>query len=469
VTADAVDDAEWLAKNGWKLDPARMAAELNPKGYQRYAYSDLFAQVIVDGATGRYPRQIVNCQPQLGKTTTITVWGATWFLEMWPEKHLISMSYGDMLAKRIGRGVRNNFRDHADRLTTRLAPDSQAAGMFSTNAGGGLLATSIDGTSTGVPAHGLLIDDPIKGPKEAHSQTIRDNTWDFIQAAGFTRLQDVSFVVIAMTRWHEADPVGRFLKEQPDTWHVVRLPALAEPTEAQPDPLGRARGEVVEPRRFSRATIEDRKSIGSYLFNGLYQQRPAPAEGGILKRAWWQRYSFIHRHDLDEFLISWDMSFSDAEDSDFVVGQVWARSGASKILVDQVRAQMDYPTTRRAVIELARKWPEARTILVEDKANGPAIIADLRNTVSGLVPVTPKGSKESRVNAVAGDIESGHVYIPRTEDVAWVGDFVDECAAFPNGANDDVVDAMSQALLRWSNRDSLGQDTYSNVPARGRR
>jgi predicted phage terminase large subunit-like protein len=116
-------------------------------------------------------------------------------------------------------------------------------------------------------------------------------------------------------------------------------------------------------------------------------------------------------------------------------------------LLDQVRARLDFPATCRAVVALSAKWPQAHAKLIEDKANGPAVIAQLRQRVPGLIAITPKDSKQARASAVAPFVEAGNV--PAAAELApWVGDFVEECAAFPNGTHDDQVDAMSQALHR---------------------
>ncbi len=162
---------------------------------------------------------------------------------------------------------------------------------------------------------------------------------------------------------------------------------------------------------------------------------------------------------------SWDMAFSDTDGSDFVVGQVWGRFGADKYLLKQTRARMEFTDTVGAVRELTawveENYPAHKTHLklVEDKANGPAVISALRRQVAGLIAVNPKGDKVARARAIAPDVEAGNVYLPGMANAegsgydplqtpGWVCGLVDECAAFPNAAHDDQVDALSQALLR---------------------
>jgi predicted phage terminase large subunit-like protein len=155
------------------------------------------------------------------------------------------------------------------------------------------------------------------------------------------------------------------------------------------------------------------------------------------------------RH-VDEQIQSWDCAFKDLETSDYVVGQVWGRIGPCYLLGDQIRARMDCPTTVKAVRQVSAKWPATLAKLIEDKANGSAVIQMLAHEIVGMIPVNPEGGKVARAQAVAPLIEAGNVYLPHPLYAPWVNDFIEECAAFPNGAHDDQVDAMTQALLRWN-------------------
>jgi predicted phage terminase large subunit-like protein len=211
---------------------------------------------------------------------------------------------------------------------------------------------------------------------------------------------------------------------------------------------------------------EKKLELGSYGYAGQYQQRPAPAEGGILKRRWWRYYD--HEGELphfDQLCQSWDMAFKDTDGSDYVVGQVWGSFGAELYLLHQLRRRLEFTDTLHAVRELTRwvteRFPhrEAHAKYVEDKANGPAVIATLRREVPGLIAVDPRGDKVARARAVAPALEAGNVYLPgrpsadgsdydRAHTPDWVQAFIEECAAFPNGAHDDQVDAFSQALMK---------------------
>ena len=151
---------------------------------------------------------------------------------------------------------------------------------------------------------------------------------------------------------------------------------------------------------------------------------------------------------FDTMIQSWDMSFKDRETSDYVVGQVWGAVKADRFLLDQCRDRMDMPATKDAVKRLSQQWPKATAKLVEDKANGPAVIQELQHHLAGLIEVNPEGGKIARAHAISPQIESGNVYLPHPAIAPWVEGFIEECASFPNGRYDDQVDAMTQALNR---------------------
>jgi predicted phage terminase large subunit-like protein len=145
---------------------------------------------------------------------------------------------------------------------------------------------------------------------------------------------------------------------------------------------------------------------------------------------------------------SWDMALKDTSNSDYVMGQVQAARGADRYLLDQVRDRLDLPGTLLAVRRLSAQWPSAQLKLVEDKANGPAVIQSLRHEIGGLIEVNPEGGKISRAAAASPQLEAGNWYLPHPLLKSWVEEFIGECAAFPAGAHDDQVDAWSQGAKR---------------------
>jgi predicted phage terminase large subunit-like protein len=266
-----------------------------------------------------------------------------------------------------------------------------------------------------------------------------------------------------MTRWHEDDLAGRLLaSESAEEWTHINIPAQADhkPEKGETDPLGREPGEYLRSARRRTRAMWDRikRQVGSRAWAALYQGRPAPAEGGIFKRAWWRFYDrpravqrsngTWHAVGAAEVVLSVDCAFEDAKTSDWVVIQVWARRGTRAWLLHQVRERLDLPATVETLKQVAAAWPEAKRKLIERKANGHGVIQLLRGRVGGLIPIDPTESKVSRANAVSPFVEAGDIELPDPSIAPWIAAFVDECASFPNGSNDDQVDGMTQALQK---------------------
>lgn len=392
---------------------------------------------------------MVFMPPRHGKSELVSRYFPAWYIGTFPDNRIILASYEADFAASWGRKSRDLLEEHGPSLFgVKVSSDSSAASRWDIEGHeGGMTTAGVRGPITGKGAHIAIIDDPVKNDQEAMSQTYRDATWDWYRATFSTRIQDDGAFILVMTRWHEDDLAGRLLKAQAeggDKWEVLSLPALAEENDA----LGREPGAALCHELFTEHTLERTKiRLGSYWWGALYQQYPSPAEGGIIKRGWWKFYKQAPAK-FDEVIQSWDCAFKDLSTSDYVVGQVWGRVAADKYLLDQVRAKMDFPATIAAVRSLSAKWPAARAKLVEDKANGPAVIATLKREISGLIAVEPEGGKVVRAQAVSPDIEAGNVYLPDSSIAPWIHDFIEECSAFPNGAHDDQVDAMSQALNR---------------------
>jgi predicted phage terminase large subunit-like protein len=305
--------------------------------------------------------------------------------------------------------------------------------------------------------------------EEAYSTKIRENVWGWWTESVLPRLNPLSNVVVMFHRWHSDDLAGLLLAE--GGWESIRFPAIADG--GADDPSGRQVGEPLSSRYPVTYLNELKKRQGSAAFNSLYQGRPVADGGNLLKRHWWRFWypqgmpeppalrvpmpdgsQFVCPQaplpkEFHEALLSWDMAFKGADDSDFVVGQCWKRKDADKYLIDQVRAQLDFPATLQAVRAQVARFPEASTVLVEDKANGSAVLQVLAREISGLIPVQPQGGKEARVAAAAPAVESGNVYLPHPTLYPWVEGFIERSAAFPAGPNDDEQDAFSQALVRF--------------------
>ena len=401
-------------------------------------------------ARGEITRLIVSMPPRHGKSEVISKKFPAWFLGKFPEKEIIITSYSADLAYDFSKIARNTLKEHSGLFGVNIDPSSSAAGRWGIEGKrGGMTAAGVGGPITGRGAHIFIIDDPVKNAEEAASETVRANVKEWYKTTARTRLAgDNAAVVVVMTRWHEDDLAGWLISQEMnddgEKFEIINFPAIAEDVDA----LGRSEGEYLWPERFSdKFYLETKKAVGSRAWAALYQQRPSPQEGEIFKRGWWQYYK-VKPDKFDRIIQSWDCTFKDAKGSDYVVGQIWGCIGANRYLLDWIKAKLDFPATVQAIRNLSAKWPQAREKIIEDKANGPAIISMLRDEIPGLIAVNPEGGKVVRAQAVSPYVESGNVFIPDPALDARVNDFVEECAAFPNGKHDDQVDSMTQALCR---------------------
>ena len=457
--------------------PGELARVTSPKTVQTPAL-DLIDEALVEVLDQPDRRLIITMPPQEGKSTRAAKDFPIWALTQNRELRIVTASYSQSLANRNGRAIRNTITANPG-LSLSIAPDNGSVSEWQL-AGheGGVLSVGIGAGVTGRPADMLIIDDPIKDRKEADSETFRDSRWDWWTDAASTRLAPGAPVVVILTRWHEDDLAGRLLAaEDGDRWQVLNIPAEADhrPEDGQTDPLGREPGEfMVSARgRTTKQWQDIKRSKGARTWAALYQGRPSAVEGNLLQRGWWKRFEApLHLvradescivTDYDDLLISWDLTFKDTKAADFVVGQVWMRRGADAFLLDQVRGRMDFPETCRQVRALAARWPQAVLKVVEDKANGPAVIAQLQRTVPGIVPEEPQGSKEARASAVSPLVQAGNVWLPSAELAPWADGLIEEAAAFPNGTHDDQVDALSQGLNRLVLQPLLGTGDLPDV------
>lgn len=414
--------------------------------YQHFKHTKLIAKYLQKIADGEQRNILIEMPPRHGKSMTVTETFPSFYLGKNPTNRVIATAYSDSLARKFGRMNRNKFSEFGnDLFGQQLSFEKNASNNWEIkDSRGGMISTGIGGSITGEGADLMIIDDPIKNNEEAQSLTMRNKVWDEWETTLSTRLHDGASVIVIQTRWHEDDFIGRLLERSPRNWIRLRLPAIAEDAD---DLIGREIGEPLAPELgYHKEWAKQKKlEVGSKVWASLYQQRPSPESGDVFKRDWIKYYKVLP-NKLDKIVLSWDMSFKDKKTSDYVVGQAWGFKGADRYLIDQVRDRMSFTQTLKAFKSFKGKHPEANEILVEDKANGTAIIDTLRREISGIIPVDPKGSKIARAEAVSPQFEAGNVYLP--EDKHFTGDVVEELVKFPNDKHDDIVDATSQALNR---------------------
>jgi len=428
---------------------------------------------------GRIPNLIITVPPRHGKSLLVCVFWLAWVWIDHPETRWLFASHREPLAVRDSLKSRSLIesdwyrRRWGDRF--QLRKDQNQKQRFENDKTGYRVVVPMS-AGTGEGGDYIVVDDP-HSVDQAESDTERSGAVAWWNGAMSTRLDNPSqgHKIVVQQRLHEADLAGDLLLR--GGYELLCLPEEFDPdrrcctsigwTDPRTEP-----GQLLCPDRIERTALEQIKaSLGGQRYAAQYQQLPAPADGGLLKRHWWKYWqprnvslppvmvkladgqiASIQAVPLpEEFdceIQSWDLAFKDKATSDYGVGQVWARKGADVFLLDQHRERMDLPRTKEAIRAMSEKWPQASAKLVEDTANGPAVIQELRHEISGLISVTPEGGKVARAHAVSPQIESGNVYLPHPALWSWVEDFIEEASAFPNGRNDDQVDAMSQALLR---------------------
>lgn len=403
---------------------------------------------------GETKRLMIFMPPRHGKSMTVTKTFPSYFLGKFPNKRVIEVSYGDELAKEFGEANRTKILEFGNRLFGVNLSMSQATKTNWNLQGydGGMISAGIGGVITGKGADLLIIDDPIKNRLEAESETYRKRVVESYQSDIRTRLHAGGAIIIILTRWHEDDLAGWLVNPEngePEDWKILSLPAICEDEEH--DLLHRKVGQALWPKGGydEKWAAETKRAVGGYAWASLYMQRPSPSEGGMFRRGWWKFYK-VMPSKFQQVIQSWDCTFKDKKESDYVVGQVWGKVGADRYLLDQVRGQMSFTETLTAIKALTAKWPQALRKLIEDKANGPAVINVLRHEIPGLVPVEPEGGKVVRANAMTPLAEAGNIYLPDPSIAPWINDYIEEFAVFPNGAHDDQVDASTQANIYFN-------------------
>ena len=460
---------EELARRSYAYYFLLANSDINAKLYD---YIKLICDKLQEIVDGKRKHLILELPPQHGKSMAVTETFPSYYLMRHPDKSVMVTSYAENMYTRFGRKNVQHYRDFASRLFG-LAIGKNSSNDF-TVAGhrGEAYFTSILGGGTGRPADLLIIDDPIKDAKEAQSPTVRENIWQEWTSTFSTRLSANASIIVIMTRWSTDDLAGRLLDKMDFDWEEIKFPAIAyDLPSGQTDAIGRHNGEALNPELHPiEQLLTQKANLGTQKFNALYQQAPTVQEGNIVKREWIKFYvpdretmvrlhltekevKILPRH-LDQTVQAWDATFKSKANDDFVAGQVWSRRGANCYLrPNWVHKRLSFTETLNSIRAMSRMYPDATAKLVEDKANGPAIIDTLRREIPGIMPVSPGAdSKEARAASVSPMWEAGQVYIPHP---AWhpeVKDWIAEILGFPNMAHDDNVDSMVYALRRLNTK-----------------
>jgi predicted phage terminase large subunit-like protein len=373
-------------------------------------------------------------------------------LGKFPEKKIIQTAHTAELAVGFGRKVRNleNTPEYQFVFPTKLSTDSKAAGRWNTSAGGDYFAIGVGGAVTGKGADLLIIDDP-HSEQEAMQGTagVYDRVFEWYNSGPRQRLQPGGSIVIVMTRWSKKDLTGQILQNEAnrggDPWELIEFPAIMPS------------GKPTWPQFWKKEELENIKAeLPVSKWEAQYQQNPTSEEGAIIKREMWKIWEKDSPPACEYIIQSWDTAFEKNNRADYSACTTWGifRSETQNgeyinniILLEAIKERMEFPELKARAFEQYKTW-NPDTLIVEKKASGAPLIYEMRQMGIPISEYTPsKGSdKIARVNAISDLFASGLVWCPETR---WADEVIEQCASFPNGDHDDLVDSTSQALLRF--------------------
>ena len=397
-------------------------------------------------ARGELKRIIINMAPRHTKSEFSSYLLPAWMIGKNPKLKIIQATHTTELAVRFGRKAKHliDSEEYQKIYPTKLREDSKAAGRWETNEGGEYFAAGVGGSITGRGADLLIIDDP-HSEQDALNVNALDRTWEWYTSGPRQRLQPGGIIVVVMTRWNMKDLTGRLINAQKETkadqWEVIEFPAILP------------NNKPVWPEYWKLEELESVKaslSIGKW--NAQYQQNPTAEEGSIIKREWWNLWE-KDLPPLYHVIQSYDTAFLKKETADYSAITTWGvfypteDSGPNLILLDVVKDRFEFPELRRVALEQYNYW-KPESVIIEGKASGMPLTFELRKQGIPVINYTPSrgNDKHARVNAVAPLFESGQIW---ATDDKFTEEVIEECAAFPYGDHDDLVDSMTQAVMRF--------------------
>jgi predicted phage terminase large subunit-like protein len=400
-------------------------------------------------ANGELKRLIINMPPRHTKSEFASYLFPAWMIGKNPSMKIIQATHTTELAVGFGRKVKNLLeRDEYLEIfpDAKLAVDSKASGRWDTARGGMYYAVGVGSNLAGRGADLCIIDDP-HSEQTAMSNAGFDDAWDWYTGGPRQRLQPGGSIIVVMTRWSEKDLTGQLTRSMArdplaDQWEIVEFP-MELPS-----------GDACWPEYWSQADmVAVKASIPVSKWNAQYQQNPTGDETSILKREWWNLWEKESVPALEYVIQSYDTAFSKKETADYSAITTWGvffpnESGTPNlILLDSIKGRWDFPELKDKAYELYKFW-DPETVIIEAKATGMPLTHELRNMGIPVVNFTPSrgNDKVSRVHSVAPLFESGMIWAP---DETWAEELIEECAAFPNGEYDDLVDSTTQALMRY--------------------
>lgn len=423
-------------------------------GFVHGRHHALMAKKFEAIARGEMKRVIINMPPRHTKSEFASYLLPSWFLGKNPSKKVIQCSNTADLAVGFGRKVRNlvDSEHYASVFPgVKLRQDSKAAGRWATNKNGEYFAIGVGGTVTGKGADLLIIDDPHSEQEAAlaaGNPEIYQKVYEWYTSGPRQRLQPGGAIVIVMTRWGEADLTGRVLqdalkREKGEEWELIELPAIMPS------------GNPLWPEFWSIDELEALKEeLPVSKWNAQYQQKPTGEEGALVKREWWKIWERERPPACEYVIQSWDTAFTKSERSDFSACTVWGvfhldedPKNVNVILLEAYQERLEFPELKEKAFEMYNIW-EPDTCIIEAKAAGSPLIFEMRRMGVPVQEYTPVRGNDKfvRINSVTDLFRSGKVWAP---DTRWAHELIEQMAAFPNAAHDDLVDSSTQALIRF--------------------
>ena len=424
-------------------------------GYMVGAHHRKLAQIFEDIAAGKKKRVIVNIAPRHGKSELISYLAPAWFLGKYPHKKVIMASHTADLAVNFGRRVRNLVGSDAYKdifPQVELQADSKSASRWGTNFNGEYFAIGVGGALAGRGADLFIIDDP---HSEQDAKLGRADVflpaWEWFQSGPLQRLMPGGAIIVVMTRWSKLDLTGQIVNQMVknddvDNWEVVEFPAIIEDKHGEMKPLWSEFWSLEE-------LLSKKAALDVRYWNSQYMQNPVSEEGALIKREWWKIWEKDDPPQCEFTIMSLDAAQEANTRADFNALTIWGvffneeTNNYNIILLNSIKQRLEFPELKELCIQEYKEW-EPDAFLVEKKSNGAALYQEFRRMGIPVGEFTPgKGQdKISRVNAVSDLFRSGIVWAP---DRRWAHEVIEECNDFPSGANDDLVDSTTLALMRF--------------------
>lgn len=393
------------------------------------------------------PRLIVTMPPRHTKSTIVSQRFPVWHVGRNHDHDVVCASYGQTLANKHSRAARAIAVDSSV-VWPHVAPSGErrAVEEWQTEGGGIYRAVGVGGALTGMGAHIASIDDPIKDWASAQSALVREAAKDWYDSVLSTRLAPGAGVIVTLTRWHSDDLGGWLIRERAsENWEILNLPALAETADEY-----REIGEALHPERYDVAALEKLRAANPMIFAALYQQRPVPAEGGLVKADWLRLNRYAERSHMSKVkrvIHSWDTASKAKEVNDPSLCWVLAELHDGTIEVwDRWKGRVTFPALLDQMRNLANR-DKPHAVIIEDKSSGQQAIQMLNESKSfrfSIVPAMPTTDKVTRMSVETPALSAGRVKWP--EDAPWLADAWEIMLSFPAVAHEEEVDALSQAL-----------------------